>query len=83
VDVLVNCAGIYLPGLVAGHLASPQRVVRAGIRALFRGRRRLIPGLRPRLQVLLFKALLGPPLFGFSSRLYARLRNKNSREEGE
>jgi hypothetical protein len=65
---------IYLPGLVAGHLASPQRVARAGIRALFRGRRRLIPGLRPLLHVLLFKTMLTPALYGFSSRLYARLR---------
>jgi len=66
---------IVLPGLVARHLASPQRVARAGIRALFRGRRRLIPGLRPRLHVLLFRIMLTPALYGFSSRLYARLRN--------
>jgi hypothetical protein len=66
--------GVYLPALVAGHLASPQRVARAGIRALFRGRRRLIPGLRPRLHILLFKALLTPALFDLSRRLYARLR---------
>lgn len=65
---------IVLPSLVAGHLASPEQVARAGIRALFRGRLRLIPGLRPRLHVLLFKALLTPALFGFSRRIYARLR---------
>jgi short-subunit dehydrogenase len=65
---------IHLPGLVAGRLASPQRVARAGVRALFRGRLRLIPGLRPRLHVLLFKVLLTPALFGFSQKLYARLR---------
>jgi hypothetical protein len=65
---------VFVPSLVAGHLASPQRVARAGIEALFRGRRRLIPGLRPRLQVLLFKILLASPLFGYTKRLYARLR---------
>ena len=67
---------VYVPALVAGRLASPQRVARAGLDALFRGRHRLIPGLLPRLHVLLFKALLTPPLFGFSKRLYARLRAK-------
>ena len=65
---------IVLPGLVAGHLASAEQVARAGIRALFRGRLRLIPGLRPRLHVLLFRVLLSPALFGFSRRMYARLR---------
>ncbi len=65
---------IVLPAMVARHLLPPERVARAGLRALFRGRRRLIVGLRSRLQVLLFKALLTPALFGFSRRLYARMR---------
>jgi short-subunit dehydrogenase len=68
---------IVLPALVARHLQSPERVARIGLRALFRGRRRRIVGLRPRLQVLLFKVLLTPALFDFSRRMYARLRARS------
>jgi short-subunit dehydrogenase len=66
--------GVYVPGLVTFRLASPERVARAGLRAVFRGRLRRIPGLLPRLHILLFKLMLSSPLYGLSQRLYVRLQ---------
>jgi len=66
--------GIYIPPLVADRLISPERCARVALRALFRGRRRVTPGLTARLQVVLFKLLLTSPLYAFTRRLYARLR---------
>lgn len=65
--------GVYVPRLVTDRLMTPERCARVALRALFRGRRRVIPGLTARLQVALFQLLLTPALYGFSKRLYARL----------
>ncbi len=66
---------IYLPGMVADRLYPAEKCARRALAALFRGRGRLTPGLSAHLNILLFRLLLTPPLYGFSKRLYFRLRS--------
>jgi short-subunit dehydrogenase len=66
---------IYLPGMVAARLYPAEKCARRALAALFRGRGRVTPGMRAHLNILLFRLLLSPPLYGFSKRLYFRLRS--------
>ncbi len=66
---------IYLPGMVAARLYPAEKCARRALAALFQGRGRATPGLTARLNILLFRLLLAPPLYGFSKRLYFRLRS--------
>jgi short-subunit dehydrogenase len=71
---------IYLPGMVAARLYPPEKCARRALAALFRGRGRITPGLSAHLNVLLFRLLLTPPLYGFSKRLYFRLRSAGGQQ---
>jgi short-subunit dehydrogenase len=66
---------IYLPGLVARRLYPVDKCARKALAALFRGRAQVTPGLSAHLNVLLFRLLLTPRFYGFSKRLYFRLRS--------
>jgi short-subunit dehydrogenase len=66
---------IYLPGMVASRLYPAEKLAHRALAALFRGRGRVTPGLNVRLNILMFRLLLAPPLYGFSKRLYFRLRS--------
>jgi short-subunit dehydrogenase len=65
---------VYVPGLVAGHLYPAGKCAAKALAALFRGRGRITPGLSAHLNVLLFRFLLAPALYGFAKRLYFRLK---------
>jgi short-subunit dehydrogenase len=69
---------IYLPGMVAEHLYPVEKCARKALRALFRGRGRVTPGLGAHLNVLLFRFLLTPAFYGWAKRLYFRLRSRGS-----
>jgi short-subunit dehydrogenase len=69
---------IYVPGMVAGHLYPPEKCARRALRALFRGRGRITPGLLAHLNVLLFRFLLTPTFYDWAKRLYFRLRARDS-----
>jgi hypothetical protein len=65
---------VYVPGMVTGHLYPVEKCAGKALAALFRGRGRITPGFSAHLNVLLFRFLLTPALYGFAKRLYFRLR---------
>ena len=73
---------IYLPGMVATCLYPAAKCARRALAALFRGRGRVTPGLSAHLNILLFRLLLTPPVYGFSKRLYFRLRSAGGAKGG-
>jgi len=64
-----------VPGMVAGRLYPVGKCARRALAALFQGRGRVTPGLYAHLNVLMFRLLLTPLFYGFSKRLYFRLRS--------
>ena len=65
---------VYVPGMVTAHLYPVEKCAAKALEALFRGRGRLTPGLKAHLDILLFRVLLTPALYGLAKRLYFRLK---------
>jgi short-subunit dehydrogenase len=70
---------VYLPPMVARHLMPADEFSRAAVRALFKGRRVLIPGLTAKLHALFFRSILRPALYGPLKRMYLSMRRNTSR----
>lgn len=69
---------VYVPGMVTGHLYPADKCAGKALAALFYGRGRITPGLKAHLDVLLFRFLLAPALYGIAKSLYFRLRARDS-----
>jgi short-subunit dehydrogenase len=69
-------SGVFIPGFVRRHLLSPRECAERSLRALFRGRRELIPAVSGKLQALLFRLIVRPGTYAYVKRLYAVLSQR-------
>jgi len=69
---------IFLPPLAARHLMPAERCARIAIKALFRGRRLVIPGLTAKLHVLFYRSILKPTFYGLLKRKYRSMKSNAS-----
>ncbi len=69
---------IFLPPMAARHLMPAERCARIAIRALFRGRRLVIPGMLTKLHVLFYRSILRPALYGLLKRKYLSMKSSAS-----
>jgi short-subunit dehydrogenase len=75
---LFRNSGVYVPGFVRRHLLSPRDCAELSLRALFRGRRELIPVASGKLQAVLFRLIVRPATYGRIKRLYAVLSRREA-----
>jgi len=71
-------SGVFVPGLVRRHLLSPRDCAELSLRALFRGRRELIPAASGKFQALLFRLIVRPATYGRVKRLYGVLSRRGT-----
>ena len=64
---------IYVPPMVTSHLMSAERCAGIGLRALSKGKMRVIPGVLAKLHMLLFRFTTKPAFYSFYKRLYFRM----------
>ena len=69
---------IFLPPMAARHLMPAERCARIAIRALFRGRRVVIPGFAAKLHVLFYRSILKPAFYGLLKRKYLSMKSNAS-----
>jgi short-subunit dehydrogenase len=74
-------SGVYVPRFVRRHLLSPEECAAISLRALFRGRRQVIPGTSGKLQALLFRLIVRPVSYSRIKRLYAVLAQRGSTQK--
>jgi short-subunit dehydrogenase len=76
---LFDNSGVFVPGFVRRHLLSPDDCARLSLRALFRGRRELIPGASGKFQAGLFRLIVRPLTYSLIKRLYTVLDRRGTR----
>jgi short-subunit dehydrogenase len=72
---------IFLPPIAARHLMPADRCARIAVRALFRGRRLVIPGLTAKLHVLLYRTILRPAFYSLLKRKYLAMKSRASERD--
>jgi len=75
---LFRASGVYVPPLVRRHLLSPEACAELSLRAVFRGRREIVPGVSGKLQALLFRLIVRPSTYGAIKNLYAALERREA-----
>ena len=75
---LFQASGVYVPSLVRRHLLTPEACAELSLRALFRGRREIVPGTSGKLQALLFRLIVRPSTYGAIKKLYAHLERREA-----
>lgn len=76
---LFDESGVFVPALVRRHLLTAPACAEISLRALFRGRRELIPGASGRFQAALFRLIVRPGTYTAIKRLYGVLARREQR----
>jgi short-subunit dehydrogenase len=69
-------SGVFVPPFVRRHLLSPEACAEISLRALFAGRREVIPGGSGKLQALLFRLIVRPETYPVIKRLYSKMSRR-------
>ncbi|HOD13437.1 MAG TPA: SDR family NAD(P)-dependent oxidoreductase [Spirochaetota bacterium] len=68
---------VFLPSIIRRTLISPDRCAEAGLKALFRGRFRVTPGITGKLQSIMLKIFSRPMTYGLIKKIYFSMKNSN------